>query len=352
VRVGTVEAPGITVGGTGNPTLQPEVSTEFEGGFESSMFANRLQLEFTGYSKTTSDAIVSQRLAPSLGVTTTRLVNLGKVENKGIEALATVTILDQENIGWDATLTGSSNRNRVIDLGKGIQPILFGFNSTQQHRNGYPLGGYFERKIVSYQDLNGDGIISRVNCPTYAGTSNPQLFGGPACEVVLSDSVEYLGSPIPTREASVATGLTLFKYARLTGLLNYRGGYKIFNSTNEFRCSTVLNCRELYDPSTPLDAQAKVVARFMGNEVGFIEDASFVKLREIALDLTAPAAWASRVKASNIGLTLAARNLATWTDYTGLDPEVNSNAGTNFTTSDFLAQPPVRYFVARLNLNF
>lgn len=352
VRVGTVEAPGITVGGTGNPTLEPEVSTEFEGGFESSMFGSKLQLEFTGYSKTTSDAIVSQRLAPSLGVTTTRLVNLGRVQNKGVEALATVTLLERENLEWNTTITGSSNRNRVIDLGKGIQPILFGFNSTQQHRNGYPLGGYFERKIVSFQDLNGDGIISRVNCPTYAGTANPQLFGGPACEVVLSDSVEYLGSPIPTREASLSSGVTFFKYARLSGLLNYRGGYKIFNSTNEFRCSTVLNCRDLYDPSTPLDRQAKVVARFMGDEVGFIEDASFVKLREISLDLTAPQSWASRVRASNLGLTLAARNLATWTDYTGLDPEVNSNAGANFTTSDFLAQPPVRYFIARLNLNF
>lgn len=352
VRVGTVEAPGITVGGTGNPILEPEVSTEFEGGFESSMFKSRLQLELTGYSKKTTDAIVSQRLAPSLGVTANRLVNLGKVENKGIEALATVLLLDRENLNWTTTVTASSNRNRVVDLGEGIQPILFGFGSTQQHRNGYPLGGYFERKIVSYDDLDGNGILSRVNCPSYAGTSNPQMVGGPQCEVVLSDSVEYLGSPIPTREANFSTGLTLFKYARLSGLLNYRGGYKIFNSTSEFRCSTVLNCRELYDPGTPLAEQARVVARFMGDEVGFIEDASFVKLREIALDLTAPRSWANRIRASNLGLTLAARNLATWTDYTGLDPEVNSNAGTNFTTSDFLAQPPVRYFVTRVNLSF
>jgi TonB-dependent starch-binding outer membrane protein SusC len=295
---------------------------------------------------------VSQRLAPSLGVTTTRLVNLGKVQNKGIEAMATVQLLSRENLDWSTTLTGSSNRNRVIDLGAGIQPIIFGFNSTQMHRNGYPLGGYFERKIVSFEDKDQNGILSRVNCPSYAGTANPQLFGGPECEVVLSDSVEYLGSPIPTREFSLSSGITMFKYARLSGLLNYRGGYKIFNSTTEFRCSTVLNCQELYDPTTPLADQARVVARFMGDEIGYIEDASFVKLREIALDLTAPKAWAQRVRASNLVLTFAGRNLATWTDYTGLDPEVNSNAGSNFTTSDFLAQPPVRHFVTRLNVTF
>jgi len=352
VRVGTVESPGITVGGTGNPTLEPETSTEFEGGFESSMFKSKLQLELTGYTKTTKDAIVSQRLAPSLGVTTTRLVNLGKVENKGIEALATVQILSLENVDWSTTLAMSSNRNKVLDLGKGIQPIIFGFNSTQQHRNNYPLGGYFERRILSFEDIDLNGIITRINCPAYAGTANPQLAGGPECEMVLSDSVEYLGSPIPTREANFSTGITLFKYARVSGLLNYRGGYKIFNSTSEFRCSTVLNCQELYDPSTPIADQARVIARFMGDEVGYIEDASFVKLREIALDLTAPRSWAQRIRASSLGITFAARNIATWTDYTGLDPEVNSNAGNNFTTSDFLAQPPVRYFVTRVNLNF
>lgn len=352
VRVGTTEAPGITLGGTGNPTLEPEVSTEYEGGFESSMFNSRLQLEFTGYTKTTRDAIVSQRLAPSLGATVSRLVNLGKVENKGVEGLATVQILSRENVEWSSTLTASSNRNRVIDLGRGIQPILFGFGATQQHRNGYPLGGYFERKIVSFEDKDQNGILTRINCPTYAGTANPQMFGGPQCEMVLSDSVEYLGSPIPTREVSLSSGVTVFKYARLSGLLNYRGGYKIFNSTNEFRCSTVLNCREIYDPTTPLAEQALVIARFMGSEVGFIEDASFVKLREVALDLTAPRSWAQRVRASNLVLTIAGRNLATWTDYKGLDPEVNSNSGFNFTTSDFLAQPPVRHFVARLNVHF
>jgi TonB-dependent starch-binding outer membrane protein SusC len=353
VRVGTAETPAITLGGTGNPDLRPEVSTELEAGFETSLFESRVSLEFTGYSKKTADAIVAQRLAPSLGATVSRLVNLGSVENKGVEALAMVKLLDRPNLEWSSTITVSANRNRLIDLGEGITPIAFGFGSTQQHRNDYPLGGYFERKIVSYQDLDGNGILTRINCPTYAGTANPQFVGGPRCEVVLSDSVEYLGSAIPTREATLNTGVTLFRRARLSALFAYRGGYKIFNSTSEFRCTLgVPNCREVYDETTPLSEQARVVARYMGDEVGYIEDASFVKFRELALTLTAPAEWARQFRVENLSLTLAGRNLATWTDYTGLDPEVNANAGNNFTTSDFLTQPPVRYLTARLNLNF
>lgn len=352
VRIGTVESPAFTVGGTGNISLRPEVSTEFEGGFESSMFQNRLNLEFTGYTKSTTDAIVSQRLAPSLGESATRLINLGEVENKGIELLTTVKMLDRPNFEWSATVTLSAHQNKLISLGEGIQPIFFGFGATQQHRNGYPLGGYFERKIVSFEDKDGNGIITRINCPTYEA-ANPQQFGGPECEMVLSDSLEYLGSPLPKREATFNTGITLFRNARITALFDYRGGYRIFNSTGEFRCTLgTPNCLSVYDKNVGLAEQARTVARYMGAETGYIEDASFVKFRELALTLTAPREWAQRARVQGISLTFAGRNLATWTDYTGLDPEVNANAGTNFTTSDFLTQPPVRYFVTRLNLSF
>lgn len=355
VRVGTVETPAFTVGGTGSPLLKPEVSSELEGGFEGSFFNNKLNFEFTGYTKTTTDAIVSRRLAPSLGVTATQLVNLGKVKNIGIEALATTSLLDRGDFNWSTTVALTSNQNKLITLGQSVQqktPILFGFGSTQQHREGYPLGGYFERKIKSFQDLDANGIITRINCPTYAGTANPQLVGGPKCEVVLSDSVEYIGSPIPTREVSFSNDFT-WRFARFTALLDYRSGFRIFNSTAEFRCQLgVPNCREVYDKNLPLADQARVVARSMGSEVGYMEDASFVKLREIAVQLSAPQSWAAKARVSNLSITFAGRNLATWTDYTGLDPEVNSNAGANFTTADFLAQPPVRYLVTRININF
>jgi len=358
MQVSGVESPAITVGGTGNADLKPEVSTETEAGLEASLFNSRVNVEVTGYTKTTDDALVSKRLAPSLGVTATQLVNLGQVKNKGIEGLATVKILDMADVDLSTTVTVTANRNQLVSLGldalgKPLPPIFFGFSSTQEFRNGYPLGGYFQRKITSFADLDGNGILTRINCPAYAGTANPAMPNGPQCELQLSDSLEYIGSPIPTRESSFNTSLGLFKYARVSALLDYRGGYRIFNSTTEFRCTLgTPNCKDVYDKSLPLDQQARVVARLMGGYVGFIEDASFVKFRELALTLTAPKQWATRAKVDGVSLTIAGRNLHTWTDYTGLDPEVNANAGSNFTTSDFLTQPPVRYFVTRLSLQF
>ena len=65
-----------------------------------------------------------------------------------------------------------------------------------------------------------------------------------------------------------------------------------------------------------------------------------------------PQKWATKARAASATLTLAGRNLHTWTNYTGLDPELNAGAQANFTTTDFLTQPQIRYFTARLSLGF
>ena len=91
---------------------------------------------------------------------------------------------------------------------------------------------------------------------------------------------------------------------------------------------------------------------FDGLETGYFEDAGFVKLREVSLTYFAPATWASRLGANSLSFTLTGRNLATWTKYTGVDPELNDAGQLNFNTADFLTQPPVRYFLARVNVTF
>ena len=83
-----------------------------------------------------------------------------------------------------------------------------------------------------------------------------------------------------------------------------------------------------------------------------MEQADFIKLRELSLTYDAPARWATRIGASSVSVTIAGRNLATWTRYTGLDPELNEAGQNNFTTADFLTQPPVRYWIGRVNMTF
>jgi TonB-dependent starch-binding outer membrane protein SusC len=175
--------------------------------------------------------------------------------------------------------------------------------------------------------------------------------------VQLSTEAEFLGSPIPQREFTVSGTATLFNIVRLNALFDGKSDYMINNGTRYFRCaSAFVNCREAFDPNTPLFDQARAVAASPGagldaREVYF-EDASFVKLREVSVTLMAPQDLARRFRTQGLSLTLAGRNLATWTDYTGFDPEINFTGAENFSTADFLTQPPLRYFTARVNVNF
>jgi len=89
-----------------------------------------------------------------------------------------------------------------------------------------------------------------------------------------------------------------------------------------------------------------------GTQAGFVQDGGFTKLREISVTYFAPDAWAKAFGASALAFSLAGRNLATWTKYRGVDPELNEAGQNNFTTADFLTQPPVRYFIGRVNVTF
>jgi hypothetical protein len=246
------------------------------------------------------------------------------------------------------------NDNKVVNLGTGITPIIFGLGgATQRHQNGYPLGGYWDWALVSYADKNGDGVISRVNCPTYNATPNPQIVGGPACEVVLSDTAVYLGNPLGRTELAITPSVTLFNWLNVRALFDHRGGLTLNNSTEFFRCSSSSSiCQAIEDKSASLLEQAKAISTRMGSRGAYFENANFTKLRELAFTVTLPQRFANSVRATNASITLSGRNLHTWTKYTGLDPELNTSSAQNFNTADFLTQPPTKYWVGRVNLTF
>lgn len=321
---------GVRIGGLGNPNLKPERSSEVEGGLDAQLLGDRLGLELTFYSKRTRDALVFRELPPSLGVTPGRFENLGSVRNAGLEALVTARPIDGPAARWQLTLNGALNDNKLLSLGAGIPPIVFG---VQRHVVGYPLGGYWQRPIVSFADANGDGIIAQ-------------------SEVTVGPTPVFLGSPFPRRQLSFRSDLTLFSLVRLGALLDYRGGMKLYNSTGAWRDLQNITYA-MNVPSAPLADQARAVAATrLGTNAGYIEKADFVKLRELSITLLVPSRYTDRLRLGQSSLMLAGRNLWTRTDYSGLDPEVNQVGQANFVTSDFMSQPPARYYTVRLNLSY
>ena len=340
-----VSVPSFTIGGIGNTDLKPERSREYELGFDLGLLDERVGLEVTFYDKKSTDALISRPLAPSLGVNGLgQFVNVGEVSNKGIEGALNLRVVRAANVEWDVNVTATKTRNRLVTLGidpttgAPLEPIIFGLGSnTQRHQEGYPLGGYWQQ-TYTYDDVNDNGIIE--------------------FDEIEYGEEEYLGTWSPTREASFQTNLTLFRNVKLSGLLDYRGGFKNYNATEDFRCGSFI-CEGNFPgyeggPSPSLAEQARAIAvGYQGTVAGFIEDADFVKLREVALTLGLPESIARRVRAQGLSLTLAGRNLKTWTEYSGVDPEVNfAGSGSNFASAEFLSQPPVRYWTARIDVNF
>ncbi|MDQ6829928.1 MAG: TonB-dependent receptor, partial [Gemmatimonadota bacterium] len=347
VTVNNASEAGFTVGGIGNINLKPERTREFEGGFDAGLLRDRINLEFTGYAKTTHDALILRPLGPSNGNVLSRFENLGQVSNKGIEMLVNGKILTRAKVDWDVTLNSSWNVNKVVDLGSGIKPIVFGANSDQRHQNGYPLGAYFVRPITSYKDIDGNGYLSRVNCP-----GQPVIAGGPACEITLGDSALYAGSPFPTREFAISSRLNLFKRFTFNAVIDHRGGQKLLNFTEYFRCASFGNCQTANDAKSPFVDQAAYLSALMGSDAGYVQDASFTKLRELSLRVDIPESWSRKARVRGLALTVAGRNLHTWTNYKGLDPEINENGQANFQTDEFLSQPLVRFWTFRLDINW
>ncbi|TVR67648.1 MAG: SusC/RagA family TonB-linked outer membrane protein, partial [Gemmatimonadales bacterium] len=297
VNVDGTNQPGFSIGGAGNPDLRPEIVTEFELGFDAGFFEDRIGLEATYFHKQSQDALVSRRLAPSLGATTTRFENLAEVVNQGVEFGIDAVVTDRPGFRLTAGAAGSFTDNELTDLGD-VEPIIFGLGGdSQRHQEGFPLGGYWGR------------TIQEVNIPD-EGPVTPD-------DVVLSDEAQFIGSALPTREFSFNMNVDLLDRVSVRALVDHQGGHYLFNSTREFRCLSFQNCREIHDPDADPMKQAQALAGlYQGAPSVFVEPADFTRLREVAVTFTAPSDLAARVGADGLRLTLAGRNLATWTDYT------------------------------------
>jgi TonB-linked SusC/RagA family outer membrane protein len=335
VTVAGSDVPGIAIGGTGNVALRPERSTETEFGLDAGFFRQRVNFEVTHYNKKTSDLLIAVPLAPSLGLSNSQFQNLGTVRNRGNEFTLNANVLQTNPITFDVVANASTNDNVLLDLGfipgstTKVPPITV--NTQQKHVAGYPLGGYWQ-KSYTFSDANGDGMIAR-------------------SEIKLSDTTVYLGNILPKHEYSFSPTATFFQVLRVSTLIDHKGGYKLFDNTRRFHCSFG-TCQEASDKTMPLADQAAALAIALGTDAGYIETADFTKLRELSFTLIAPERMAHSFGLQNLEFTIAGRNLKTWTDYKGFDPEVNSVPNNNFSTSEFLTLPPSRTWTARLNVTF
>ena len=329
------ETPGLRLTSIGNEGLKPEVTSEIEAGMDIGLANDRVNLELTAFNKESKDALFNRPLPPSIGAGGNQWQNLAKVRNRGFEAAIDASIVRTDAVVFDLRLNGSIIENELTDAGGAPLPTTPGSRNVE----GYPLFGLWDRKLISYDDANNDGIISE-------------------SEIVVSDTALYRGSTLPEKQAGLTGSLGFFKNSlRLTALLDYRGGfYNQWGYQNQ-RCVASGNCRAVNDPTAPLADQAAAVAANSPSKRtqwgNFVRN-DFIRFRELSLAYTVPGRLVSGARARSATIILSSRNLGTpWTKYPGIDPEANSSVGnTGGGNNDFFSPPTLRYWILRLNLGF
>lgn len=318
----------------GEERPKAEVTREREIGIDAKVAHDRIAASVTWYKKRTSNVtslIVSQAL------------NRQRIEvlNRGIEAALHTRIVQTGQLTWDVRAQYAHNHNEVT---RAYPTTLFlggtpGFGggpggfSRQWIFAGQPLGAYHKLLIASIQDLDGDGLVD-------GSCGEPTV-----CEIVVSSSSEFLPAYPPTT-ASLEMSFR-FGAVTLSALLDHRRGHAMHNQIMEQRC--IFRCQALYDPSTPFAEQAEAILAG-GLTLTSVQDATYTKLREISLRLEMPASWARMLGGSRMHVSLAGRNVATWTDYGGLDPETTSLPWIPLANVDDAAPPLPRRFIARIEL--
>jgi TonB-linked SusC/RagA family outer membrane protein len=325
----------------GNPDLAPEVGEELELGFDAGLLDGRVGVNFTYYDQRTHDAIVRKQVSPSVGFPGFQFVNVGELHNWGTELEVTAFVLQREKLGWELSLNVGTNNNEVVDLGD-LPAISFG--GEQQHREGFPIGAIFYKRIVQ-AELGPDGRPINVLCADGEGGSLP-----------CSEAPRvFWGTPTPTWQGAVSSTLTLFENLRLYGMVDFRGGHMIQYGDINASHTTFRNSRAINVGEDPILLAYDRLG--LTDATGFM-DAGFAKLREISGTYTLPSQWSGKIGASAASITVAGRNLATlWVAQEDIfghpipDPEVRT-PGSNLSSYVQTVLPPFSQFVTTVRLSF
>ena len=317
----------------GDLDIAPERQEELEFGFDAGFFNNRLGIEFTYYKQDVSDLLLPRELSPSTGFAS-RIENVGNLENKGLELLVKGSPITTDDFSWDITATYSSNENTVTDVAGGGQFALAGSFATNYVIEGEPLGVFYRQ----FYARDADGSISLdENGYPFAGVTED----GETSKVIGDPNPEWFGSLINE-----------FSYKNLSLRVQFDAvqGFDIFNWNRRLLDNVIFgggsNVGEELLGNRPKG--------FGGAQAGifeeFVEDGSFVKLRELALSYVLQSPFES---IDNIKISLIGRNLFSWDDYSGWDPEINTAGQSNGVRGfDFAGVPIPRTYQIGLNINF
>lgn len=361
----------------GSNDLQPERTTSVEFGLEANFLDNRIGLDFTWYQQNSADQILRVPVSNATGFT--RLVlNAGELENKGIELVLRGSPVRTPDFRWDVTLNFTRNRNTVVDIRDGIESIFvgsqFGYagsSVSMQLIEGDPYGNLYG---TSYQRYYPNGAPENLTTLD----RDRAIVIGPDGFPVRNGNQLIIGNAQPDWLAGLQNTLT-YKDFTLSFLIDARYGIDQYSQYDNFYSafgqldySLDRNAVVVFD-GVQSDGTTNDIPVWLGQGIGpdgqnygasfyrndfrgvsenFVQDASFVKLRNISLQYNFGQNLISRTPFENVSLSLSANNIILWTPWQSFDPEsFSAGAGGNATAFTGLGYPGTRSYFLTLNLS-
>jgi TonB-linked SusC/RagA family outer membrane protein len=331
--------------------LRPETSESWEVGADLGFINNRIQLDFTYYKTNTTDQIMA---VPISGTTaySSKVINAGEIENKGIEAQLNLIPFDSENFSWNLGFNFTKSNSKVVTLNEGLESISLGslWTASVEARPGQEFGTIygndFLRDNFGRKIIGNDGLAKRGD-RIALGNINPDWYGG------FTNKVRYKNFALSTL-ISAQVGGEYYSYGR---------GYRLFFGTD----ARTLEGRETgvieegineftgFANDNPSSAMLKQFTDIFSNEVAtdIILDATNVKLREVALTFDFPKSMLRDTFIQSASLAAVGRNLLFLYNAAGdIDPEATYSSGPASTAFEHSSLPSTRSYGLNLKINF
>ncbi|WP_237739788.1 TonB-dependent receptor [Pedobacter arcticus] len=371
---------GVTLSTFGNEDLKWETTRQFDLGLDLALLKNRVRLTVDFYDKVTKDLLLSAPVPYTTGYSS-MYKNIGSINNRGLEFSLSTDNVRSKSFQWSTDFNISFNKNKILSLtdesNRLLTPIgwssnfntvnlymaevggpssqfygltwdgVYGYDDFELIGNTYslklnvPTNGLSRTAIqpgdVKYKDINGDGIIN-INDNSIIGRGLPIHSGG------FNNNFKYK-----------SFGLNVFfQWSYGNDIMNANRMYLEGNVNNSLGMNQLATYANRWTPTNSDSDLYRVggqgPAGYYSNRI--LEDGSFLRLKTVNLSYTLPRLLTKRLKLTNLEVNLAAQNLVTWTNYTGLDPEVSLRNSTLTPGFDFSVYPTAKTIVLGIKTNF
>lgn len=336
-----------------NTNVKPERQEELEFGIDVGFLDSRINFTANIYTKKVKDLLIDRFVAPTIGFSSL-LDNFGSLENKGYELMLTGKPLQNKNMGWTITGIYNHNRNKAVKIGRALTLLATNAGAPVAIIEGQPIGVFYGAFFAL--DGNGNLLKNAAGFPqgergiqtglTYNVVRDP-VTGLPVTTAPNVLVRKIIGDPNPDYTATLVNEFT-YKKASLRIQLDAVKGNEVFNADWRTR-QGVGNGKEAEKEQTGVYPRGYISSFYGSIEQWRIDDGSFVKLREVSLSYSF-----GKIKMFNdITASVTGRNLVSWDNYKGYDPEINSGGQSTILRGiDFGPVPIPKTFSVALSAKF